>query len=88
MTIKKPARKAASALASEQDIERIIAGGSPPVLDTAAMAPEAPPEIKFQMVVPGELCRQIDDARRPTKTSRRVWLLQAAQEKLQREGKL
>jgi hypothetical protein len=88
MTIKKPARKAASALASEQDIERIISGGSPPVSDTEAMAPEAPPEIKFQMVVPGELCRQIDDARRPTKTSRRVWLLQAAQEKLQREGKL
>jgi hypothetical protein len=87
MTIKKPARKA-SAVASEQDIERIISGGSPPVSGTAAMAPETPPEIKFQMVVPGELCRQIDDARRPTKTSRRVWLLQAAQEKLQREGKL
>ena len=53
MTIKKPARKTAPALASEQDIERIISGGSPPVSDTAAMAPEAPPEIKFQMVVPG-----------------------------------
>ena len=85
MTIKKPSRKAAPA--SEHQIDRIISGGSPPVSNAALMAAETPPEIKFQMVVPGELCRLIDDARRPTKTSRRAWFLQAAQEKLQRGGK-
>jgi hypothetical protein len=45
-------------------------------------------DIKFQMVISPELCQSIDDARKPTKTSRRSWLLQAAQEKLEREGKL
>ncbi|WP_373546382.1 hypothetical protein [Chamaesiphon sp.] len=45
-------------------------------------------DIKFQMVISPELCRSIDAARKLTKTSRRAWLLQAAQEKLEREGKM
>jgi len=45
-------------------------------------------EIKFQMVISPELCRSIDSARKLSKTSRRAWLLQAAQEKLEREASL
>ena len=40
------------------------------------------------MVIPAHLCQLIDGDRELTKTSRRSWLLQAAQEKLEREGKL
>ena len=70
--------------AEPADIDRVINAGSPP-----AQVVETPvdKEIKFQMSMPPELGRAIDDARRPTKTSRRAWLLQAAQEKLEREGK-
>jgi hypothetical protein len=38
-------------------------------------------------VISPELCRSIDDARKLSKTSRRAWLLQAAIEKLDREGR-
>jgi hypothetical protein len=40
------------------------------------------------MVIAPDVCRAIDEARKLSKTSRRAWLLQAAQEKLEREGKL
>jgi hypothetical protein len=71
---------------SASDIERIINAGSPP----PASEPSIPvaTEVKFQMVVPTQLCAVIDEARKLTRTSRRTWLLQAAQEKLEREGKL
>lgn len=50
--------------------------------------PRTQKETKFQMVIPDELCSLIDDARRLSHTSRHAWLLQAAEEKLQREGRL
>ncbi len=84
MTIQKPVRQTSTA--SSSDIDRVINAGSPPPASMATPAVEK--DIKFQMVISPELCQSIDDARKPTKTSRRSWLLQAAQEKLEREGKL
>jgi hypothetical protein len=40
------------------------------------------------MVIPSALCAVIDKLRRPTRTSRRAWILQAVYEKLEREDRL
>jgi hypothetical protein len=40
------------------------------------------------MAIPGELTEIIDRLRKPTKTSRRTLLLQAAYEKLKRDGEI
>jgi hypothetical protein len=83
MTIKKPV--SVKSLNESANIERVINAGSPPVPTADAPAEK---EVKFQMVISPELCQSIDSARKLSKTSRRAWLLQAAQEKLEREGKL
>jgi hypothetical protein len=76
-----------SRMSASENLEFAIADvGSPPPALMETLAAEK--DIKFQMVISPELCQLIDDARKPTKTSRRSWLLQAAQEKLEREGKL
>jgi hypothetical protein len=86
--IKKPAsKKSPDELSSKDLVDRVINAGSPPPPSEVAPIVEEK-EIKFQMVISPELCRSIDEARKLTKTSRRAWLLQAAQEKLEREGKL
>jgi hypothetical protein len=86
--IKKPAsKKSPDELSSQDLVDRLINAGSPPPSSEVAPIVEEK-EIKFQMVISPELCRSIDEARKLTKTSRRAWLLQAAQEKLEREGKL
>jgi hypothetical protein len=88
MTIKKPAIKKSDSEQSSPDlVDRVINAGSPPPPTEVAPIVEEK-EIKFQMVISPELCRSIDSARKLSKTSRRAWLLQAAQEKLEREGKL
>ena len=88
MTIKKPANKKSDTEPSSPDlVDRVINAGSPPPPAEVAPVVEEK-EIKFQMVISPELCRSIDSARKLSKTSRRAWLLQAAQEKLEREGKL
>jgi hypothetical protein len=85
MTIRKAVRKTESDV-SPVDIDRVINAGSPPApLDNEKTLQM---EIKFQMVISAELCRLIDGDRKLSKTSRRAWLLQAAQEKLERSGKL
>jgi hypothetical protein len=87
MTIKKPASQKASANPDRADlIDRVINAGSPPPTEVAPIIEEK--EVKFQMVISPELCKSIDGARKLSKTSRRAWLLQAAQEKLEREGKM
>ena len=87
MTIKKPAStKAETESSTEYLVDRVINAGSPPL--PTEVAPIEEKEIKFQMVISPELCRSIDGARKLSKTSRRAWLLQAAQEKLEREGKM
>jgi hypothetical protein len=83
MTIKKPASVKQSQ--ASVDIDRVINAGSPPVKESDSPTPK---DIKFQMAISPELCQSIDEARKLSKTSRRAWLLQAAQEKLEREGKL
>jgi hypothetical protein len=85
MTIRKPSRSNTSE-PKEVDIERVINAGSPP--PKGDKQEDSPKEVRFQMAIPPELCKLIDDARKMTKTSRRAWLLNAAQEKLEREGKL
>ncbi len=79
MAVKKPVVTAPKKDDST-DVDRVINAGSPP-------AKTVEKEIKFQMSMPPELGQAIDNARKHTKTSRRAWLLQAAQEKLEREGK-
>ena len=87
MTIKKPAsKKAETESSTEYLVARVINAGSPPLTEAAPIVEEK--DIKFQMVISPELCRSIDGARKLSKTSRRAWLLQAAQEKLEREGKM
>lgn len=88
MTIKKPANKKLADEPFPPDlVDRVInAGSPPPPAEVTPILEEK--EIKFQMVISPELCRSIDSARKLSKTSRRAWLLQAAQEKLEREGKL
>lgn len=85
MTIRKPSRSNTSE-PKEVDIERVINAGSPP--PKANEQGDSSKEVRFQMAIPPELCKLIDDARKLTKTSRRAWLLNAALEKLEREGKL
>ncbi len=85
MTIKKAVRKTELDV-SPVDIDRVINAGSPPAPLVNEEAVQK--EVKFQMVISAELCRLIDVERNLSKTSRRAWLLQAAQEKLERGGKL
>jgi hypothetical protein len=79
-----PIRKPSSTPKPSSEIEQVISPEIPPQKKNVSVEEQA---IKFQMVIPGELCQLIDQARALTKTSRRTWLLQAAQEKLERQGK-
>ena len=85
MTVKKPIKKTEPDV-STTEIDRVINAGSPPPGNEVKNTVQK--EIKFQIVIPAHLCQLIDGDRELTKTSRRSWLLQAAQEKLEREGKL
>ena len=85
MTIKKAVKKPAPNV-SPTDIDRVINAGSPPATQEPEKAEQT--EVKFQMVISAELCNLIDSDRKLSKTSRRAWLLQAAQEKLERSGKI
>ncbi|MEA5571254.1 hypothetical protein [Calothrix sp. UHCC 0171] len=85
MTIEQPSRSGEKQ-PKQLDIERVIhSGSSPPITEEVD---DTSKEVRFQMVIPEQLCNLIDDARKLTKTSRRAWLLTAAQEKLEREGRL
>jgi hypothetical protein len=90
MALKPPAAKKPATPPTEADIERVIAGGNATRGDQAQAAPVTPPapgkEVQFTMAIPPGLASLIDQHRAPTKTSRRAWLLQAAEEKLKREG--
>jgi hypothetical protein len=50
--------------------------------------PKVAEDVRITMAIPGELTEIIDRLRKPTKTSRRTWLLQAAYEKLKRDGEI
>jgi len=71
--------------AEEEAIQRVISGGSDTLGDKPAPA-ERTRDIAFTMTIPPALAERIDHHRAPTRTSRRAWLLQAAEERLKREG--
>jgi hypothetical protein len=80
MTVsKKPAK------ISEAEVNNIIAGGGSIPNESS---PKPPEEVRITISIPGELTEVIDRLRKPTKTSRRTWLLQAAYEKLKRDGEI
>lgn len=90
MALRPPAKPATPA--EEEAIQRVISGGSDTLADRSGregkvLPPESPPrDIAFTMIIPPGLAALIDRHRAPSKTSRRAWLLQAAEEKLKREG--
>ena len=90
MALKPPAGKKPSPGATEAEIDRVIQGGNATSGDKTPTA--VPPQsvlgkdVTFTMTIPPGLAAQIDAHRGPTKTSRRSWLLQAAEERLKREG--
>jgi hypothetical protein len=52
------------------------------------LQPQIVEDVRITIAIPGELTEIIDRLRKPTKTSRRTWLLQAAYEKLKRDGEI
>jgi hypothetical protein len=81
------------AKATPEQIDKVInAGGSTPkspeksdIKDTNS---EQNNDVRFTVTMPFELASVIDRLRKPSKTSRQAWLMQAALEKLEREGKI
>ena len=74
---------------SELEIAKVIdAGGSQPNEVKIAATTTIDEDVRITISVPGDLTKVIDRVRMPTKTSRRTWLLQAAYEKLKRDGEL
>jgi hypothetical protein len=81
MTVRRPVSKPTAA-----EIERVIEAGGRPTAKLERRQDSEP--VRFQMVVPPELCAAIDGARSFARVSRRAWLLEAAEERLRREGRL
>ena len=74
---------------SELEIAKVIdAGGSQPNEVKTAVNTIIDEDVRITISIPGDLTKVIDRVRMPTKTSRRTWLLQAAYEKLKRDGEL
>lgn len=82
MTIQKPKTKTARKVSDPAEIDRVIEGGE--ILPSDRQSPKVDrPDVKFQMVLPAELCERIDADRKPSGTSRRAWLSQRAFEYLE-----
>ena len=45
-------------------------------------------DVRFTVTMPYELASVIDRLRKPSKTSRQAWLMQAAIEKLKKDGEM
>ncbi len=45
-------------------------------------------DVRFTVTMPYELASVIDRLRKPSKTSRQAWLMQAALEKLKKDGEM
>lgn len=81
MTIKKLTIKQNSHSEHSKAIDQFIdKGGS-----SVSQRDEKQKDVTFTITIPEELCKIIDELRSVTKTSRRSWLLQAAQDKIQKE---
>lgn len=81
MAVKRPKSRLQTKPLSEAEIDRVIdnGGGVPRQAESLAVKRD---DIKFQMVIPADICDLIDRDRAPSKTSRRAWLLQRAMEYL------
>lgn len=70
----------------------IEAGGSSPekadIKDIKNDNIAANNDVRFTVTMPHDLATTIDRLRKPSKTSRQAWLMQAAIEKLKRDGEL
>ena len=80
------------AKASSEEIDTVInAGGSVPKteknVDTKDIKKEEKPDVRFTVTMPNELASVIDRLRKPSKTSRQAWLMQAAIDKIEKMKK-
>jgi hypothetical protein len=84
------------AKASSEEIDKVInAGGSVPAkeenIDIKDIKNDKIVEnndVRFTVTMPHELASVIDRLRKPSKTSRQAWLMQAAIDKLKKDGEL
>ena len=81
------------AKATPDELDRVInAGGSVPAKkENADIKDEKTVEnddVRFTVTMPYQLASVIDRLRKPSKTSRQAWLMQAALEKLKKDGEL
>ena len=63
-------------------------GGSAASPERITPAPEDTKDVRFTLAIPGPLCAQIDRLRgqRLAKTSRHQWVLEAIEQRLERES--
>jgi hypothetical protein len=81
------------AKANQEEIDKVInAGGSVPTgeekVDIKDDNIAENSDVRFTVTMPYELASTIDRLRKPSKTSRQAWLMQAALEKLKKDGEL
>ena len=81
------------AKATPEELDRVInAGGSVPnreeKVDIKSNVTVENSDIRFTVTMPYELASTIDRLRKPSKTSRQAWLMQAALEKLKKDGEI
>ena len=81
------------AKATPEELDRVInAGGSVPnreeKVDIKDEKTVENSDVRFTVTMPYQLASVIDRLRKPSKTSRQAWLMQAAIEKLKRDGEL
>jgi len=72
---------------NQEEIERVIdAGGSTPhreeKVDSKDISIVEKSDVRFTVTMPYEMASEIDRLRKPTKTSRQAWLMQAAEKRL------
>jgi hypothetical protein len=63
-------------------------GGSAASPESGALAPEGTKDVRFTLAIPGPLCAQLDRLRtqRLAKTSRHQWVLEAIEQRIERES--
>jgi hypothetical protein len=71
---------------TQADIDKVVNAGSPPADREQEKVDKK--EIKFVMTIPENLAETIEKVRGRSKTSRRSWFLQAALEKLKKDGEI
>ena len=81
------------AKATPEELDRVInAGGSVPnreeKVDIKDEKTVENSDVRFTVTMPYQLASVIDRLRKPSKTSRQAWLMQAAIEKLKKDGEL